>query len=140
MNDIECYKSIAPGKIIAHMIRKDGRTQQDLARELGVQRQVISAIVTGRRDIPEKLSYKLDDALGFETGFFLVIQAYYKARTHQIENKADTGLTPTIRRAVFWDIDMDKLDWTLNKDFIIERVNQRGNREEIERVLHYYDS
>ena len=42
---------------------------------------------------------------------------------------------PAIRKSVFWDVDSDMLDWTIYKDFIVDRVNQRGSKEEIEIVF-----
>ena len=139
MDRIELYKGIAPGRIISHEIKKYKLSQKDLANRLKVQNQVISSIVTGKRSIPEKLSYKLDDALGFDIGFFLLIQTYYRIRMHKANPHITNKEKPIIRPAVFWDVDIDKLDWDVNKSFIIRRVTERGNQLEQEQVKSYYE-
>ena len=58
----------------------------------------------------------------------------HKANPH-ITNKEK----PIIRPAVFWDVDIDKLDWDVNKSFIIRRVTERGNQLEQEQVKSYYE-
>lgn len=137
MNWIDAYKGIAPGKIIASCLRDRNMTQRDLSQSTGEHYQTINAIIKGNRWITIPLSLKLDKALGFERGFFAIIQVYYQLsleKPAQITNKP----LPQIRKVVFWDIDMDTLDWTTNKDFIIDRVRERGNADEIKSVNNYY--
>ncbi|MBQ4285374.1 MAG: helix-turn-helix domain-containing protein [Bacteroidales bacterium] len=139
MTRIEAYKGIPPGAIITHSLKRKNLSQRDLANRLNIHFQTVSAIVTGKRDIPEHLTFKLDKALGFEEGFFLLIQAYHKIRKHYGINSETASLPrPSIRPVVFWDIDIERLDWITNKDFIIERVMQRGNKEEKESIRQYY--
>ena len=54
--------------------------------------------------------------------------------------RAEYKTVPAIRNSVFWDIDPGKLDWNANKEFIVSRVNQRGSKEEIEKVMNYYEN
>ena len=42
------------------------------------------------------------------------------------------------RRAIFWDIDLEQLDWIENKEWIIQRVFEYGNEKEIETILQFY--
>ena len=137
MNKINAYKGIAPGKIIAACLQDANMTQRDLAENIGEHYQTLNAIIKGKRMISIPLSLKLDDALHFEQGFFAIIQTYYLLRQEkQIKAKSQTH--PNIRKVVFWDIDMNTLDWVLHKDFIINRVRERGNAEEINSVSEYY--
>lgn len=39
---------------------------------------------------------------------------------------------------LFWDVDRGKLDWEKNKQLIVERVIQRGNRPDLHLVIAYY--
>jgi addiction module HigA family antidote len=137
---IETYKGIPPGKIISHTLKKKAMTQRQLAKSLSVKFQTISAIVTGKRGIPDEFCFKLDKALGFENGFFLLIQTYYKIQEHNKSITQTKHIHPDIRSIVFWDIDYNTLDWGIHKDFIIKRVQERGNAEEIEKVLKYYEA
>lgn len=138
MITIETYKGIPPGRIIAHTLKRNDMTQRQLAKSLSVKDQTISAIVTGKRSIPEKLCFKLDETLGFENGFFLLIQAYHKIQKHNKDLIRTNHTHPQIRSIVFWDIDYDSLDWETHKEFIIKRVQERGNAEEIKETLKYY--
>ena len=137
MKSIEAYKGIAPGKIIAACLKDGKMTQRVLAESIGEHYQTLNAIINGKRMISIPLSLKLDDALHFEHGFFAVIQTYYLLRQNE-QTKAESRIHPRIRDVVFWDIDMSTLDWTLNKDFIINRVRERGNAKEINSVNEYY--
>lgn len=139
MNMIEAYKGIPPGKIIARNLEKRGLSQRKLSEEIGEHYQTMNAIIMGSRHLTISQSLKLDKALGFPDGFFAIVQTYYLialAQKGRIEEKP----VPSIRSVVFWDIDPEKLDWNKNKDFIVSRVNQRGNKEEIENVRKYYEN
>ena len=141
MIDIQAYKGIAPGKIIAHCLKERDLSQKELAERTHCHAQTISAIVTGNRDIPQDLSFRLDKEFGFEDGFFMLVQAYYKIRIHTLKAQSiPHRVIPSIRRIVFWDIDMDSLDWQANKAFIIQRVLERGNENEIQQVKAYYET
>ena len=66
--------------------------------------------------------------------FFAIVQTYYQISLAK-RKKAEVNRVPAIRKSVFWDVDSDMLDWTIYKDFIVDRVNQRGSKEEIEIVF-----
>ena len=42
------------------------------------------------------------------------------------------------RKAVFWDTDIDKLDWEKNRQWIIRRVFEYGGEEEILETIRFY--
>jgi len=46
--------------------------------------------------------------------------------------------TPQFQRRIFWDIDFDRLDYDLRANFIIERVFERGDVEDIRECRRYY--
>ena len=127
---------INPSSIIAYSLKEKNMTQRELASLTGEHYQTINAIIRGKRDIPVSLSVKLDQALGFERGFFAIIQTFYQLKELQSHDVPVLKKEkPSIRPVVFWDIDMSKLDWTRDKVFIIKRVNERGNDSEIKLVL-----
>jgi hypothetical protein len=47
-------------------------------------------------------------------------------------------LKPVFNRRIFWDIDFDKLDYELKYKFVIERVFERGDVEDIRQCRRYY--
>lgn len=38
----------------------------------------------------------------------------------------------------FWDIDINKIDWEINKATIIQRIFEYGNKHEINEIIQYY--
>jgi plasmid maintenance system antidote protein VapI len=137
MNRIDAYKGIPPGKIITSCLNDRNISQRQLSEMIGEHYQTLNAVIKGKRMMTIALSLKLDKALHFEPGFFAIIQTYHLLRQETAGSKTNRTL-PKIRRIVFWDIDMDTLDWNRNKDFIVKRVNERGNAEEIKAVNEYY--
>lgn len=45
---------------------------------------------------------------------------------------------PVFQRRIFWDVDFDKLDYDKRANFIIERVFERGDVEDIRQCRRYY--
>jgi len=45
---------------------------------------------------------------------------------------------PQFHRRIFWDVDFDKLDYDKCADFIIERVFDRGDVDDIRQCRRYY--
>lgn len=50
----------------------------------------------------------------------------------------NTKQKPVFQRRIFWDIDFDKLDYDKRAKFIIERVFERGDVEDIRQCRRYY--
>ena len=45
---------------------------------------------------------------------------------------------PVLQRRIFWDVDFDKLDYNAKASFVIERVFERGDVEDIRQCRRYY--
>ena len=45
---------------------------------------------------------------------------------------------PVFQNRIFWDVDFDKLDYDGKASFIIERVFERGDVEDIRQCRRYY--
>lgn len=43
-----------------------------------------------------------------------------------------------LRRVVFWDTNIDTMDWEKYKQAVIIRVFERGNAEEQEEIIRFY--
>ena len=50
---------------------------------------------------------------------------------------ADTA-KPIFHRRIFWDVDFDKLDYDAKASFVIERVFERGDVDDIRQCRRYY--
>ncbi len=45
---------------------------------------------------------------------------------------------PLFHRRIFWDVDFDKLDYDAKSAFVIERVFERGDVDDIRQCRRYY--
>lgn len=45
---------------------------------------------------------------------------------------------PVFHRRIFWDVDFDKLDYDKKASFVIERVFERGDVDDIRNCRRYY--
>ena len=45
---------------------------------------------------------------------------------------------PVFQKRIFWDVDFDNLDYDKKASFIIERVFERGDVEDIRQCRRYY--
>ena len=45
---------------------------------------------------------------------------------------------PDLDRRIFWDVDFDKLDYDAKASFVIERVFERGDVQDIRNCRRYY--
>ena len=82
--DINILKGIHPGIIIERDLRRLNLSQKDLARKIGEYPSRITEIIKGRRKLNVPLSLKLEQEMGYETGFLMTLQLFYEIRL--IEN------------------------------------------------------
>jgi len=45
---------------------------------------------------------------------------------------------PVFNKRIFWDIEFEKIDYDAKANFVIERVFERGDVEDIRNCRHYY--
>ncbi|MGQ1788130.1 MULTISPECIES: HigA family addiction module antitoxin [unclassified Saccharicrinis] len=137
--DINKIKGIHPGAILKREIKKRGLKNKDLALMVDEHAQTISAILKEKRSINPKLSIRLGKQLGVEEDYFMLLQASYDVKKAYQETSNKLFPNPkSIRKAIFWDTDFDKIDWLKNKRAIIKRIFERGNELEINEILNFY--
>ena len=132
------YKGIPAGKIIAFNLAQMGYTQAEFAKTIGIQPQILNAIIKGHRQIPLETSLKMDEIFGLESGFFAFVQLQNQIKAIKEKNMPVYEGVPNIRRVVFWDCDFDKMNWSKYKDFAIKRVMDYGNEEEKQEIRRFY--
>jgi antitoxin HigA-1 len=138
-HSIDTYKGIHPGKVINQRLKQIHQSQRAFARTINEHSQTINAVIMGRRSLTTELSVKIERALGFEEGFLLTLQAYYNvAEYKRMEANATIHGVPTIRKSVFWDTDVEKMDWGRYRNAIVQRVLERGNETEKVELARFY--
>lgn len=115
-----------------------GYTQAEFAKTIGIQPQILNAIIKGHRQIPLETSLKMDEIFGLESGFFAFVQLQNQIKAIKEKNMPVYEGVPNIRRVVFWDCDFDKMNWSKYKDFAIKRVMDYGNEEEKQEIRRFY--
>lgn len=50
----------------------------------------------------------------------------------------NTKPKPIFEKRIFWDVDFEKLDYDTKANFVIERVFERGDVEDIRQCRRYY--
>jgi addiction module HigA family antidote len=139
-NLIDIIKGIHPGKFIERELKKKHLTQRALADETGIPFQTINAIIAGRRSLTTKQALKIDQILGYEEGFFAILQTHYDIKQYKEKELASIYTeAPHIRKSLFWDTDFNKINWAKYKNAVIKRVFERGSKDEIEEITRYYN-
>ena len=119
--EITKIKGVHPGAVLSRELRRRGLESKQFALSLGEYPQTINAISKGRRGINPALSIKLGHALDTDEEYFMLLQAYYeveKERKELLKNQARPDLNK-IRPILFWDTDMNYLDWQKQRKAII---------------------
>jgi plasmid maintenance system antidote protein VapI len=136
---IEKYKGIHPGLILERELKKRNLKKGSFALSLHEYPQTLNGITKGQRGFTPALSIKIDKALGLEEGTMLLLQTYYEIKREQ--QKGNLGELPNlsaIRKTLFWDTDINKIDWQKQYKAVIQRVFERGNDDEKKEILRFY--
>jgi antitoxin HigA-1 len=68
------------------------------------------------------------------------LQAFYDMKEEKLRQHSSNG-TPDLsklRPGLFWDTDMNGIDWFGQRRAVIERVIERGNDEEKAEIRRFY--
>ena len=69
----------------------------------------------------------------------MVLQAYNDIeilkQKQQKENHPDLS---KIRPVIFWDTEIEKIDWDKNKTAVVKRIFERGNDDEKMEIIRFY--
>lgn len=140
--NINTIKGIHPGFVLERELEKRQLRKGQFALSLGEFPQTLTAITKGKRKMNTSLALKIENLLGIEEGYFMVLQVYYDIELEKKkQNKFQKNITPNIellRPILFWDTDMNKIDWQKQKRAIIKRIFERGNDIEKNEIKRFY--
>lgn len=139
LQHLAILKGIHPGIILERELKKRGISKGPFALSIYEFPQTLSAITKGKRNMNTPLALKIEQALGLEEGYLMTLQVFYeiaeeKRRQHSIHHPNLSRL----RKVLFWDTDVDKIDWIRQKRAVIERVFERGNEQEKQEITLFY--
>lgn len=134
------YPSLDAGSVIKYILQQSGITRRQLALISGLPPQRISDFANNNRRITAEASLKLENALNIDyQGYFYIIQANHDV--YLAKNLCKTGNIPDlakIKKHIFWDSDMDRIEWQSNARHIIQRIFEYGDETAIEEIIRFY--
>jgi plasmid maintenance system antidote protein VapI len=136
---VDLLKGIHPGIVLEQELKKRGLGKGRFALAIQEFPQTITAITKGKRDMNTPLALRIEHELGLEEGYFMTLQIFYDIK--QEKKKMEKAIRPDLsllRPAIFWDTDLQKIDWKRQKRAVIERVWERGNEREKAEMKRLY--
>lgn len=86
-NDLVPGSAMHPGQLLKDELDTRKMKQIDLAKELGIAKNVMSEIINGKRNLTPELAVRLEDALGIKAEFWMKYQMAYEIDKIRIKNK-----------------------------------------------------
>lgn len=136
--EITILKGIHPGIVLEKKLKERKLKKGRFALSINEYPQTLTAITKCKRDMNLYLALKIEKALGLEEGYFMLLQLYHdikKAKSTRVHSKPDLS---KFRKALFWDTDVDNLDWERQYKSIIQRIIERGNEQEKAEITNFY--
>ena len=136
---IENVKGMHPGALIKHELNRKKISQRKFAASIDEHWQILNAVINEKRGISLGTALKVEEELGYDEGFLMILQVYYDIeKRKQKQIRSTLKGVPAIRQIIFWDTDFDSIDWAASKESVISRVLERGTEEEIAEIARYY--
>nr|WP_010925665.1 helix-turn-helix domain-containing protein [Microscilla sp. PRE1]AAK62873.1 MS151 [Microscilla sp. PRE1] len=134
---IEKYKSIHPGIVLKRELKKRLLKQRPFAISIGEHPQTLNAITKGKRNLKISLALKIEKKLGLEEGSLALLQTYYDIKVER-DKQGTTPDMSILRKSLFWDTDINSVDWSDQSKAVIHRVFERGNEAEKDEIVRFY--
>ncbi len=139
MNDkIILLKGIHPGIYLDRELRRANIKKGPFAILLNEYPQTLVAITKGRRRMNTKLAIKIEEALNMDEGTLMILQVYHDIAREKERTKRSIPDLNILRPALFWDTDINSINWEKQKQSVIKRVFSRGNRSEKDEITRFY--
>jgi|SRR5690554_5093170 len=138
MKSLLKYKGIHPGIVLKRELKKRSLKQRPFALAIDEHPQTLNAITKGNRNLNTALALKIEKELGFEEGSLAMLQTYYNIRMEKQKLQSETPELTLFRKSLFWDTDIDQIDWEKQYRAVINRIYERGNETEKNEILRFY--
>jgi antitoxin HigA-1 len=135
---ISIIKGVHPGFILERELKARKLAKSRFALSVNEYPQTLVSITKGKRSMNTALALKIEHALGLEEGYFMILQVYHDIEQEKRRQQTQKPDFTKLRRVVFWDTDMNKIDWEKQKSAVITRVFERGNAQEKKEITRFY--
>lgn len=134
----EKYKGIHPGIVIERELEKRSIKKRPFALSISEHPQTFNSITKAKRNLHTSLALKIERKLELEEGTLVFLQAYYDIRKEKEKESKNTPDLSKLRKALFWDTDIKKIDWEKQYKPVIQRVFERGHVAEQKEISRFY--
>ncbi|CAG5012967.1 hypothetical protein DYBT9275_05299 [Dyadobacter sp. CECT 9275] len=134
----EKYKGIHPGIILDRELKKRSIKQRPFALSIAEHPQSFNAILKGKRNINTALALKIEKGLDLDEGTLVLLQAYYDIKKEKEKHEHQAPNLTVLRKSLFWDTDISKIDWEAQAKAVIKRVFERGDDDEKREISRFY--
>ena len=132
-------RGLHPGFFVDRELRKRGLKKGSFALSIGEYPQTLGSIMLGKRNMNPSLALKIESMLGWEEGFLMCLQALFDMRAIAQSKSSERPNLSLIRPVLFWDTDIEKINWQKSKASILKRVRERGNEREKNELHRFYN-
>jgi plasmid maintenance system antidote protein VapI len=132
------YKGIHPGIVLERELKKRSLKQRPFAVAIDEHPQTLNAITKGKRKLNTALALKIESKLGLEEGTLALLQTYYDIRIEKEKQQDKTPELDLLRISLFWDTDINHINWKKQYKAVIKRVFERGNEMEKNEIIRFY--
>lgn len=134
-------KGLHPGLFLERELKKRNLKKRPLAISINEHPQTLGSIINGNRRMNIPLAAKIEKLLGLEEGLLMTLQVFYDIKKHKAANLThETPDLSKINPALFWDTSLQTIDWIKMKNSVIQRVRERGTKEELNEILNFYEN
>jgi plasmid maintenance system antidote protein VapI len=135
---IEKYKGIHPGIILERELKKRSLKKRPFALSIGRHPQTLYKLTKGNCKLNIALALKIEEKLGLEEGTLAILQTYFDIKEEKLKKEFCTPNLSLIRKSLFWDTDITKIDWDKYYKAVIRRIFERGNEIEKQELVNFY--
>lgn len=105
------------GQYIESLMSQDGLSQSNLAREIGVPRQLLSYVIRGKREMSLQLAMKLECYFSLPDGELMKMQALHSVRCRKLEVR-NALCEKLLLKNAFWSYDVHSSDAIPDEELI----------------------
>jgi antitoxin HigA-1 len=139
---IKALKGIHPGIFLGSELKRQKRSQEDIAMAIGENLQILEEITSGKRTLNKRLAKKIERELQINNGLLSALQFHYrmkkaKERHGRRKNTARPDISK-FRTSLFWDTRIESIRWNKQKLAVIKRIFERGNEQEKQEIIRFY--
>ena len=84
------------------------------------------------------MALKIERKLGLEEGTLVILQAYYDIQKVKEQDAKHTPDLSILSKSLFWDTDINRIDWQRQYRAVIQRVFERGNENDKNEIARFY--